>query len=102
MKKAEFVAAVVGCLLVIAGLAIIWISRWNVHRDLYVSGLGATGEPTAEWFELALIFVVIGGSAIAWAGRAVHSTARVDTASGGSPSSVPGGVTSTILVSPAT
>ncbi len=37
----------VGCLLVAAALAIIWAARLTVTRDLYVSELGAEGEPTA-------------------------------------------------------
>lgn len=44
-------------------------------RDLYVSELGAQGEPTARWFQVALLLIVAGGSAIAWAGRRVQSRA---------------------------
>src|SRR5690606_30394980 len=69
--------AVLGCLAVIAALAIIWGARLTVPRDLYVSELGATGEPTAEWFRVALLLIVFGGSLIAWAGRGVRSTAPI-------------------------
>ena len=61
----------------IAALAIIWGARLTVPRELYVSELGAQGMPTAGWFEVALLLVVAGGSAIAWAGRRVRSRVRV-------------------------
>lgn len=67
----------VGCLLVAAALAIIWAARLTVTRDLYVSELGAEGEPTAVWFEAALLLIVAGGSAIGWAGRRVRSSVSV-------------------------
>ncbi len=67
----------VGCLLVAAALAIIWAARLTVTRDLYVSELGAQGEPTAVWFEAALLLIVAGGSAIAWAGRRVRSSVSI-------------------------
>ena len=38
----------VGCLLVAAALAVIWGARLTVTRDLYVSELGAEGEPTGR------------------------------------------------------
>lgn len=63
----------VGTLCVLASLTIIWIARTQVTRDVYVSELGADGEPTAEWFERALLFLVAGGFAIAWAGRHIRS-----------------------------
>lgn len=64
-------------MLVIVALAIIWGARITVPRELYVSELGAEGMPTASWFEVALILIVIGGSSIAWAGRRVRSRVRV-------------------------
>jgi len=67
------VAAGVGTLLVLASLAIIWVARLGVPRDLYVSELGADGEPTALWFERALLLLVAGGFAVAWAGRRIRS-----------------------------
>lgn len=70
-------AAVTGTLLVVASLAIIWVARLGVPRDLYVSELGADGEPTAVWFERALLLLVAGGVAIAWAGRRIRSSAPV-------------------------
>lgn len=71
------VIAAAGTLLVLASLAIIWIARLGVSRELYVSELGADGEPTAAWFEQALLLLVAGGLAIAWAGRRIRSQAPV-------------------------
>lgn len=76
-RRFEFVAAVVGCIAVVAALAIIWVARLTVPRDLYVSELGAAGEPTADWFRVALLLIVTGGTLIAWAGRRVRSMAPV-------------------------
>lgn len=69
------VAAVTGCVLVFGALAIIWVARLTLARPAYVSELGADGEPTAGWFEIALLLIVVGGSGIAWAGRTIHSSA---------------------------
>lgn len=69
--------AVVGTLLVLAALAIIWIARAGVTRDLYVSELGADGEPTADWFERALLLLVAGSILIAWASRRIRTRAPV-------------------------
>lgn len=66
-----------GTVLVLASLAIIWIARLGVARDLYVSELGADGEPTAAWFERALLLLVAGGLAIAWTSRRIRSRAPV-------------------------
>lgn len=74
MKRA---AALIGCLAVVFALIIIWLARLSIPRPAYVSELGAVGEPTAAWFELALLLIVAGGSAIAWAGRHIRSTMRV-------------------------
>lgn len=60
----------------IAALAIIWMARLSIPRELYVSELGAEGMPTARWFEAALLLIVVGGSAIAWAGRRVRAGVR--------------------------
>lgn len=73
----EPIAATVGCFAVAAALAIIWVSRLGVGREMYVSELGAVGEPTAHWFEAALLLIVGGGSLIAWAGRRVRSSSGI-------------------------
>jgi len=66
-----------GTILVLTSLAIIWIARLGVPRELYVSELGADGEPTAEWFERALLLLVAGGLLVSWAGRRIVSRAAV-------------------------
>lgn len=68
-------AAIGGSVLVGVALTIIWIARLSIDRVLYVSGLGAAGEPTAGWFELALLLLVAGGFSVAWAARGLRSTA---------------------------
>jgi Protein of unknown function (DUF998) len=77
MPRTELVASLGGCVLVVGSLVIIWAARLSIPRELYVSELGAEGMPTAGWFEFALLLIVVGGSAIAWAGRHVRSRARV-------------------------
>ena len=77
LRWAEFAAAVVGSVAVTVALAIIWIARAGVPRELYVSELGAEGEPTAGAFEIALLLIVFGGSLVAWAGRRVRSSVRI-------------------------
>jgi hypothetical protein len=69
------IIAVGGTLLVLASLAIIWMLRLGVPRELYVSELGADGEPTAAGFEQALLLLVAGALAIAWTGRRIRSRA---------------------------
>ncbi len=64
-----------GTVFVLASLAIIWTLRLGVPRELYVSELGADGEPTAVWFERALLLLVAGGFAVAWVGRRIRSRA---------------------------
>jgi hypothetical protein len=72
---AEFAGTVTGCVLVSAALSIIWIARSTVARDVYVSELGATGAPTAKWFQLALLLLVAGGSLVAYAARDIRAVA---------------------------
>lgn len=67
----------VGTAIVAAALVLLWVIRFQVPRDLYVSALGATGMPTARAFEVFLLLIVVGGSLVAWAGRAVRSRPRV-------------------------
>jgi hypothetical protein len=67
----------VGVLCITAALAIIWLARLTIPRDLYVSELGAQGMPTAQAFQVALVLIVIGGVAIGWAGRAIRSGPRI-------------------------
>lgn len=66
-----------GTAAVLACLALIWTARAGIPRDVYVSELGADGMPTAGVFELALLLLVVGGLAVAWAGRRIRSSAPV-------------------------
>ena len=68
-RRRDAALSVAGSLLVLAALAIIWCARLTVPRELYVSELGAVGEPTAEAFRLALLLLVAGGVLVAWAVR---------------------------------
>ncbi|MGH3691939.1 MAG: DUF998 domain-containing protein [Microbacterium sp.] len=70
----RIIASIGGSVLVAVALTIIWVARLSIDRVLYVSGLGADGEPTAGWFELALLLLVAGGFAVAWAARGLRST----------------------------
>jgi hypothetical protein len=74
---ADVAAASLGCVLVTVALVLIWAARLSVQRELYVSELGAPGMPTARVFQVALILVGVGGSLVAWAGRAVRSRLRI-------------------------
>ena len=72
-RFAEPAGALLGSVFVMAALVIIWVARLEQGRDLYVSELGATGQPTAHWFEGALLLIVAGGSIIAYAARGIRS-----------------------------
>lgn len=76
-RTVERAVAIAGCVLVAIALTIIWAARLSVPRELYVSELGAQGEPTAEWFQTALLLIVVGGSAIAFAGRHIRASVPV-------------------------
>jgi hypothetical protein len=74
-RALELATAVLGCALVIVALIVIWVARESLDRAVYVSELGATGMPTAKWFQLALLMIVAGGSLVAYAGRGIRSSA---------------------------
>ena len=65
-------AALVGCVMVLVALIIIWAARLIIGRDVYVSVMGATGMPTAGWFQFALVLVALGGGLIAFASRSIR------------------------------
>ncbi|HRN28162.1 MAG TPA: DUF998 domain-containing protein [Terrimesophilobacter sp.] len=66
-----FAALAIGA--VVASLAIIWLLRFStLPRAMYVSEFGAEGEPTARWFEVALLLLVAGAAVIAWLGRSIR------------------------------
>lgn len=67
------VGAAVGAVLVTVALVLLWVLRARADRPLYVSGLGADGEPTAAAFEVALLLVAAGGFLVAWAARHVRA-----------------------------
>lgn len=66
-----------GVAAVLGSLAIIWIARLGISRDVYVSEMGADGMPTAGEFEVALVLIVVGGTLIGWAARGIRSAPRV-------------------------
>ena len=72
-RSLEPSGALFGSVFVLAALVIIWVARLSQGRDLYVSELGAAGQPTARWFEGALLLIVGGGSLIAYAARGIRS-----------------------------
>jgi hypothetical protein len=76
-RRGTSALALFGSLLVLLALAIIWSARATVTRSVYVSELGAVGEPTAGVFEVALLLVVAGGSAVAFASRDIRSRPRI-------------------------
>jgi hypothetical protein len=69
----EGYAAIIGSVAVGVALVLIWMSRLAVPREVYVSELGAEGEPTAVAFKVALLLIVGGGSLVAWAARRVRA-----------------------------
>ena len=69
--------AAAGTLFVLGALAIFWAARSTVDRSVYVSQLGAEGEPTARAFMAALLLISGGGALIAWAARGVRARARI-------------------------
>ena len=69
----ELASTLLGSIFVMAALVILWVARLEQGRDLYVSELGAADEPTAHWFEGALLLIVAGGSIIAHAARGIRS-----------------------------
>ena len=72
-RVVELAGTFLGSAFVLAALVIIWVARLEQDRDLYVSELGAAGQPTAHWFEGALLLIVAGGSLIAYAARGIRS-----------------------------
>jgi len=76
-RRLEFVGTVLGSVFVLAALVIIWSARVAQGHDLYVSELGAPGQPTARWFQAALLLIVAGGSLIAYAARGIRSRVRL-------------------------
>lgn len=71
------VLAGLGVVAVTAALVLIWVARAGIPRDVYVSELGADGMPTARWFQIALVTLVVGGTLVAVAARRIRASARI-------------------------
>jgi hypothetical protein len=71
-RRLDVTAAVVSCAFVLAALAIIWAARLSLGRDVYVIVMGATGMPTAGWFQVALVLVSLGGALIGYSARGIR------------------------------
>ena len=67
MKRARAAGLVAAAVLAGTGLVLIWVARLSATRFLYVSELGATGEPTAELFRWAMTAVAVGAAITALA-----------------------------------
>jgi len=76
-RRRDAALALLGSAMVGAALVIIWSARLTVPRELYVSELGAVGEPTAEAFRVALLLFAGGGVLVAWAMRDLRSAVPV-------------------------
>lgn len=77
VRSFEGWAAALGSVLVLGSLVLIWMARLSLTRDVYVSEMGAPGEPTAEMFEIALLLVVVGGTLIAYGSRDIRSRGKI-------------------------
>lgn len=62
---------------VFVGLALLWGARIAANRFVYVSELGADGEPTAWAFRWALLLIAAAAVIVAVAGRALRSRVRI-------------------------
>lgn len=76
-RPVDRVLALAGVVLILAALGIIWAARSTITWSVYVSGLGADGMPTADWFRAALLCIVAGGALIAWTARDIRSAAPI-------------------------
>jgi hypothetical protein len=77
LVRAELAASILGIIFVVVAVAIIWLARASLPRDVYVSEMGAPGMPTAGWFQVALVCIACGGALIAWVARGIRSVPRV-------------------------
>ncbi|MGD8194488.1 DUF998 domain-containing protein [Herbiconiux sp. P18] len=67
MKRARAAGLALAAVLAGTGLVLIWVARLSATRYLYVSELGAAGEPTAELFRWAMTAVAVGAALTALA-----------------------------------
>lgn len=76
MTRARAAALTVAAALAAVGLILIWVARLSADRYLYVSELGAAGEPTAVVFRWAMTAVAVGAAITALAMPAGALTPR--------------------------
>jgi hypothetical protein len=62
MTRARAAALTLAAALAAVGLILIWVARLSADRYLYVSELGAIGEPTADVFRWAMTAVAVGAA----------------------------------------
>ncbi|MCS5713862.1 DUF998 domain-containing protein [Herbiconiux sp. CPCC 205716] len=67
MTRVRAAALILAAALAAIGLVLIWVARLHADRYLYVSELGAIGEPTAEVFRWAMTSVAVGAAITALA-----------------------------------
>ncbi|MCS5734392.1 DUF998 domain-containing protein [Herbiconiux daphne] len=65
MSAARTAALAAAAVLAATGLALIWVARIAANRFVYVSELGAQGEPTAEVFRWALMLIAVSAGIVA-------------------------------------
>jgi len=68
--------AAIGTLALLTALIGLWLERLSIHTDVYVSGMGAAGMPTARAFQVTLLLIAFGASLVAWAARDLRSRPR--------------------------
>lgn len=71
----ERLVLVAGTVAALCGLITIWIARLTIPYSVYVSGLGATGMPTAGAFAFALLSIA--AAAVLIASRSTHVRSRI-------------------------
>ena len=76
MTRARAAALTLAAALAAVGLILIWAARLSADRFLYVSELGADGEPTAVVFRWAMTAVAVGAAITALAMPAGALTPR--------------------------
>ena len=72
-SRADRIVAGLAVAGLVAGGLIIAAQRARTTQFVYVSGLGAQGSQTAEWFRWGFVCVVAGLAGVAWTLRDVHS-----------------------------
>lgn len=79
MIRARAAGLALAAVLAGSGLVLIWVARLSATRFLYVSELGAAGEPTAEVFRWAMTAIAVGAAvtAIAMPARSLSPRGRV-------------------------